>query len=214
MNVDADKQNSLAKLPRFEILSELDNVPNLNNFDVEGNFSQEINFDYYTVEQFSNKVNVNHDRSSQNNSFSVIHCNIRSLSANCDNLCTLLTDLDYPFNIIGLSETKIKHDVGQISNTDIPGYDFISQPTLSNAGGVGFFVKHGLQYHPRVDISSLTEEYETLWIEINCNSAKNIVCGVIYRHPNGKTEKFNEHLFSVIDRVSREKKTLYIYGRH
>ena len=38
MNVDADKQNSLAKLPRFEILSELDKVPNLNNFDVEGNF--------------------------------------------------------------------------------------------------------------------------------------------------------------------------------
>ena len=36
--MDADKQNSLAKLPRFEILSELDNVPNLNNFDVEGNF--------------------------------------------------------------------------------------------------------------------------------------------------------------------------------
>ena len=64
MNVDANKQNSLAKLPRFEILSELDNIPNPNSFDVESNFSQEINFDYYTVEQFSNKVNVNHDRSS------------------------------------------------------------------------------------------------------------------------------------------------------
>ena len=73
-------------------------------------------------------------------------------------------------------------------------------------------MKHGLQYHPRVDISSLTEEYETLWIAINCNSVKNIVCRVIYRHPNGKTEKFNEHLFSVIDRVSREKKLSIFMG--
>ena len=73
-------------------------------------------------------------------------------------------------------------------------------------------MKHGLQYHPRIDISSLTEKYETLWIEINCNSARNIACGVIYRHPNGETEKFNEYLFSVIDRVSREKKLCIFMG--
>ena len=38
---------------------------------------------------------------------------------------------------------------------------------------------------------------------------KNIVFGVIYRHQNGKTEKFNEHLFSVID---REKKLCIFIG--
>ena len=118
------------------------------------------------------------------------------------------------FSIIGLSETKILHDVCQISNTDIFGYDFISQPTLSNAGGVGFYVKHGLQYHVRHNLSALTEKYEPLWIEINCSSSKNILCGVIYRHPKGKPEQFIEHLSSVIDRVSTEKKLCVFKWRH
>ena len=81
---------------------------------------------------------------------------------------------------------------------DLLGYDFISQPTLSNAGGVGLYVKPGLQYRTRDGISSITEDYETLWIEINCKYSKNVIYGVIYRHPNGETEKFIEFLSSVI----------------
>ena len=42
------------------------------------------------------------------------------------------------FSVIGLSETKIKVNQDPLLNTEILGYDFVSQPTLSNAGGVGF----------------------------------------------------------------------------
>ena len=68
---------------------------------------------------------MNHTEPFQRNEFSAIHCNIRSLSANYDDFCTLLSDLAFPFSIIGLSETKILHDAGQISNTDLLGYDYI-----------------------------------------------------------------------------------------
>jgi hypothetical protein len=38
---------------------------------------------------------------------------------------------------VDMSETKIKVDHDLITNVDIPGYNFISQPSLSNIGGVG-----------------------------------------------------------------------------
>ena len=40
--------------------------------------------------------------------YCTIHFNIRSLSANHDGLTMLLSDLQHQFDVIGLSETKIK----------------------------------------------------------------------------------------------------------
>jgi hypothetical protein len=55
-------------------------------------------------------------------------------------LCTLLSNLNHSFSVIRLSETKIKYVGDPIINIDLPGYNLISQPTLSTAGGVGFFI--------------------------------------------------------------------------
>jgi len=40
---------------------------------------------------------------------------------------------------MGLSKIKFNVDKDIITNVNIPGYDFISPPRLSNAGGVGFY---------------------------------------------------------------------------
>ena len=58
----------------------------------------------------------------------------------------MLTNLYFSFSLIGLSETWIRVDKELVVNINIPGYDFVSQPTLSNAGGVEFYIKHGLNY--------------------------------------------------------------------
>lgn len=63
----------------------------------------------------------------------------------------MLTDLNLMFSVIGLSETKIKVNQDPLLNTEIPGYVFESQPTLSNAGGVGFCICNGLSYTIRND---------------------------------------------------------------
>ena len=42
--------------------------------------------------------------------YSTIHFTIRSLSANHDGLTMLLSDLQHQFDVIGLSETKIKRN--------------------------------------------------------------------------------------------------------
>jgi len=76
---------------------------------------------YYELQCFSN-----------NQSFSIINCNIRSLSKNFDNLTNMLSNLYFSFSLIGLTETKIKSDQTQIVNTDLPGYhySYLNRPSL------------------------------------------------------------------------------------
>lgn len=54
--------------------------------------------------------------------------------------------MNYSFSVIGLSETKIKVGMDSYLNTNLPGYCFLSQPSMPNAGGVGFYIKDNLSY--------------------------------------------------------------------
>jgi len=102
------------------------------------------NFNYFGTHDF----HVNKDISAclSNNAFSFLNCNMRSIQANIDNLIKMPSELYFPLSIIGLTETKLKIDKEEILNINIPGYNFLSQPSLSNAGGVGIFVKNGISY--------------------------------------------------------------------
>ena len=92
----------------------------------------------------------------------------------------------------------------------LPGYTFISQPTKLRAGGVGAFIHCGINFHIRDDLSSSTDEYEMLWIEIENKSSKNTLCGIIYRHSN--LDLFLNKLFSNIEIINREGKLCALLG--
>ena len=74
-------------------------------------------------------------------SFSVFHNNICSLRRDLENLQThILDELDFPFSIIGITETCITNeDLGGF-NYNIPGYSFEYVPTplfvLTDSGAV------------------------------------------------------------------------------
>ena len=197
-------------LPRFELLSKLDKISSLNHHDVENNFMQQTDFKYYTLEDFLNNENLNQRKHTL--SFSTIHFNIRSLSANHEGMTLLLSELQHAFDVIGLSETKIKDNCDPTSNITINGYNFISKPTLTNAGGVGLYVKEGIPFNIREDLCLITKEFESLWIEINSYPYKNLVCGILYRHPSGKPEEFTKYLYSTLDKISKEKKLCLFMG--
>lgn len=55
-----------------------------------------------------------------------MHCNVRSIQANFDSLYNMLTELKFPFSVIGLSETKIQEGKNPILNINLNGYSFIS----------------------------------------------------------------------------------------
>ena len=71
----------------------------------------------------------------------MFHINIASLSLHIDDLRTLLHVLDHQFDVIAVSETKIKEDSNPITNIDIDGYNFVHTPTKTDFGGVGLFIK-------------------------------------------------------------------------
>ena len=51
-----------------------------------------------------------------------------------------------------------------------------------------------------------------MWIEVCNNCHSNLLCGIIYRHPNGDLERFIEYLSSTADRINQENKTCVIMG--
>ena len=97
-------------------------------------------------------------------------------------------------------------------NIDLPGYQFVCQPTLSDWGGVACYFKDNLQFKVRSDLSFKTEDYESLWIEVNNDSHSNLICGIVYRHPNGNLDNFIEYLNFVTDKVNKETKYCTMQG--
>ena len=171
----------------------------------------DTNFSYYTLHDFHSNPDI-FDCLSSNYAFAILNSNIRSLSSNFEDLTTMLSELYFPFSVIGLTETKIKVNQQPLLNIDLPGYSFVSQPTLSNAGGVGFYIKNELNFTIISELSTSTADYEALWIEIYNSYSLNVLCGIIYRHPKGNLDSFFEYFNSTAEKIDRGSKYCAILG--
>ena len=187
------------------------NLQHLINLDIDLQLPSDRNFKYYSPHDFHSNYDIN-ECFKNNRCFSTIHCNIRSLSANFDNLLNMLSELYYSFSLIGLTETKFKVGQPEVTNTNILGYQFISQPSHSMAGGVGFYIKNSLSYMLRTDLTTTKDEFEALWIELQNKGKTNVICGVIYRHPSGNLDTFLGYLNSGIEKISQENKIYVLMG--
>ena len=115
------------------------------------------------------------------------------------------------YNII-LSEKKILHDKDPILNTSLPGCSFLSQPTLSEAGGVGMFVKDNQFFLRRDDLCCTEQDFESLWIEQDTPKQRNIVCEVVYRHPNSNLDNTLNYIYDTVEKLSKENKCCFLMG--
>ena len=94
---------------------------------------------YYSPHSFE-VMKINLTKYDINHSFSIFHNNIRSLNRNLENLQShLLEELDFHFDVIGVTETKITNSNLEGFIPSIPGYNFEYVPTPLSAGGVGIF---------------------------------------------------------------------------
>ena len=88
----------------------------------------------HSFNQLKETFNVSTDRY---NKFSLLHNNIRSLKKNLENLQThLLDELAYHFDVIGVTETRIKQDAFIDFNPSMPNYNFEFVHTPLAAGFV------------------------------------------------------------------------------
>ena len=92
--------------------------------------------EYYSVRNFNKMLN------SEAKSFSILHCNIRSLSKNLNLLEEILCSLDYKVDILGITKTKLGEK--SISNVNIKGYNFYHTDSPTNAGGAALYITNNV----------------------------------------------------------------------
>ena len=178
------------------------------NEENESDYNHPITCNYYGVDEFINcKFN-----SSKN--FSILHLNIHSIQLHIDELKSLLKMIDHNFDIIAISESKIKND--PTVNIEISGYKppCITK-TEAEKGGTMIYVANGINFKPRKDLEIYqSKELESTFIEIINPKESNEIIGVIYRHPNMDTTQFTDNKFNdLMNKLSQERnKKVYITG--
>ena len=79
----------------------------------------------------------------------ILHLNIHSLELHIEELRIVLKLLEFDFDIICLTETKLKKNVAPKSDISIESYQYpVGTPTEASKGGVLIFVKEGIDYIP------------------------------------------------------------------
>ena len=197
------------------LFNQLNNIQYINNQgsldSYDNNQTPLIKYDdnYVSLNEISSKFTHNHIHQD----LTALHINTRSLTKNVGEVVDLIKSIpNYP-DIIAISETRL-NKTSDLQLVNIPGYKFFNNNSLSLAGGVGIYVKTNIAFTFRSDIIFSNKEYESIWIELHNNgkNLKNLVIGVIYRHPQHSLTEFTENFSNLMDNIANKNKDICIYG--
>lgn len=214
---------STSCLPSKKYLQKLHSIYDLDVFSLNSIVNCNINPDtqlvynqiranYYSPHSFNNTKKSNRFPFPNENSFSILHNNVRSLRANFDNFQDhLICELDDKFDILGISETKITINSERSIdfNLNIDNYSFEYVPTPLASGGVEMYINNNLKYS--VIEKTSNESFQALWIEIHNQRKKNTICGIIYRQHNSP-DVFLSYLEESLEKYSARQKPVFILG--
>ena len=118
-------------------------------------------------------------------------------------------------DVIAIAETKLTE--GAIyTDIDISGYNFIHVNSISNAGGVGMYIKNSYSFHEIKEFDIKLDEVESIWIQIESVDKKTpIVVGTIYGHPLYIVDKllnFSQEVEETFQKLNASKQEFYILG--
>ena len=160
------------------------------NDESESEYDQPILCNYFSCDEF---IEAEFQSSK---SFSILHLNIHSIQKHIGEFRILLHALDYKFDIIAISESKLKDEpkVHISLKSYHPPY---CTYTEAEKGGTILYVTSNLNFKPRKDLEIYeNKELETSFIEILNRKESNDIVGVVYRHPKMDTNIFIENKLS------------------
>ena len=161
-----------------------------------------INCNYY---DFSTPI-----PNSKKNNNSMFHLNLASLGLHKEELVTSLSLLNFEFDVIAVTETKIRAGKTPIFDPSLEGYQHFQTPTECAKGGTIIYTKNDINRKRREDLEKImykSRELESVFIEVINEGKKNKIYGCIYRHPSMEIDEFNKtHLGPLLEKLSREKK--------
>ena len=151
-----DKLTSLYELDLFT----LNTRPDLDLSSGDQFLNPPIHSRYFSPPNFMQMKNKSSGEEMKT-AFSVFHNNVVSLNLNLENLQTrVLCELEFHFNIIAVTETKITNSSLHTCAAQIPGYVFECIPTPLVSGGVGMFINESLNY--RILEKTTNEAFQAL----------------------------------------------------
>ena len=121
----------------------------LNNF-TDGKKENELNLPnckYRDIGYFENLT-----RDFKRKALSFFHINVCSLTKNFDDFNILLSDVNVNFDILAITETRIKKDSSSAINLQLSNYSIEHTPTESSAGGTLPYISKRLSDQLRNDL--------------------------------------------------------------
>ena len=179
-------------------------MPNLSDNDIDEHMPQNIDSRYFILPELSSLQ-------LSSSEFSILHTNIRSLSFHHDELVSLSAHTKLNLDVIGVSEIWHSNDNPISSNVEIPGYTFFKTKSVTQNGAVGLYIRDSLTYNPRIDLDSCTDDFETVWVEIDNKNDKNFLICCVYRHPSSNIDNLTFHFQNHLSKLSPDK-LLFIMG--
>ena len=123
--------------------------------------------------------------------------NVCSLTKHFDDFNILLSDLNVSFDILAITETRIKKDSSSPINLQLSNYSIGHTPTESSAGGTLPYINKRLSYQLRNDLRLYDpRKIESTFIEIICSKSTNVIVGCIYKHPTLPINDFTNDFIS------------------
>ena len=126
--------------------------------------------------------------------FKISHLNVRSITLKMDSIRLLLKDNSLDVFIV--SETWLSKVTD--AEITIPGYSVVRKERNSRGGGVAMFIRDGIPFKTRMDITDNNTNCESLLIEINRHKYKKQFVCCIYQPPDFVTEILVNHLEDII----------------
>lgn len=203
-NVNIDPSNG-----NFDdiITESIDSSSEVLSFDFDDYDPNQSLTKYVTNNQFINLIS-----NFEQDTFSLLHLNIRSLNKHFDDLQLLLDNPSQTLpSIIGLTETWLSSDPNPPFALD--NYDFIFNSRHDRAGGgVALYLSKDYNYNICNDITFMNNALESLFIEIIVPNHKNIIVGVVYRPPNSNSHDFLSQLTDITRNHIFLNKDCFIMG--
>ena len=123
--------------------------------------------------------------------FSLVHFNCRSMARNFDKLKDSVKGLDFPFDVIAVSETWLK-DNDTSSSYSIDGYSSFQCSRLNKTGGgVALYINETLQPNYLPNKSKCIDNCaEIVTVEVTLATGKRVLVSCAYRAPKHKCRHF------------------------
>ena len=115
------------------------------------NFIKAINSENNITKYFTIK-DLNSTFNDIGSPLSLFHLNIYSLSFHFDELESLISKSKNNFQIICISETRLKKTLERTKNIQLENFNIEQVPTESANGGVLLYIRKAINYKPRPDL--------------------------------------------------------------